>query len=120
MSNPYFRNLPEFDYVNRTKSGGNNDDYTRVKNLFKKGVLREDVFQDLSFFTKYIVQGDDRPDNVANDVYGDPTLDWVVLMANNITNVQSGLPCGNCQYQDNRPKPSVGWLRRQQFDPQDE
>jgi hypothetical protein len=98
MSNPYFRNLPEFDYVNRTKSGRINDDYTRVKNLFKKGVLREDVFQDLSFFTKYIVQGDDRPDNVANDVYGDPTLDWVVLMANNITNVQSEWPLSNADF----------------------
>ena len=98
MANPYFRNLPEFDYVNRTKSGGINDDYTRVKNLFKKGVLREDVFQDLSFFTKYIVQGDDRPDNVANDVYGDPTLDWVVLMANNITNVQSEWPLSNADF----------------------
>ena len=98
MSNPYFRNLPEFDYVNRTKSGGINDDYTRVKNLFKKGVLREDVFQDLSFFTKYIVQGDDRPDNVANDVYGDSTLDWVVLMANNITNVQSEWPLSNADF----------------------
>ena len=98
MSNPYFRNLPEFDYVNRTKSGGINDDYTRVKNLFKKGVLREDVFQDLSFFTKYIVQGDDRPDNVANDVYGDPTLDWVVLMANNITNVQNEWPLSNADF----------------------
>ena len=92
MANPYFRNLPEFDYVNRTKSGGNNDDYTRVKNLFKKGVLREDVFQDLSFFTKYIVQGDDRPDNVASKVYGDSNLDWVVLTTNNVINVRDEWP----------------------------
>ena len=71
MANPYFRNLPEFDYVDRTRSGGSIGDYTRVKNLFKKGVLRQDIFQDLSFFTKYIVEGDDRPDNVAEIVYGD-------------------------------------------------
>ena len=37
MSNPYFRNLSEFDYVNRTEGGKNSGDYTRVKNLFKKG-----------------------------------------------------------------------------------
>jgi len=92
MANPYFRNLSEFDYVNRTESGRSNGDYTRVKNLFKKGTLREDIFQDLSFFTKYIITGDDRPDNVADQIYNDPTLDWVVLMANNITNVQSEWP----------------------------
>ena len=98
MSNPYFRNLSEFDYVNRTEGGKNSGDYTRVKNLFKKGVLRQDIFQDLSFFTKYIVEGDDRPDNVADRVYGDPTLDWVVLMANNITNIQSEWPVSQADF----------------------
>ena len=98
MSNPNFRNLPEFDYVNRTRDNKNLDDYTRVKNLFKKGNLREDIFQNLTFFTKYIINGDDRPDNVANNVYDDPTLDWVVLMANNITNIQSEWPLSNADF----------------------
>ena len=98
MANPYFRNLPEFDYVDRTRNNGSIGDYTKVKNLFKKGVLRQDIFQDLSFFTKYIVEGDDRPDNVADRVYGDPTLDWVVLMANNITNIQSEWPLSQADF----------------------
>jgi len=98
MANPYFRNLPEFDYVDRTRNDASLGDYTRVKNLFKKGVLRQDIFQDLSFFTKYIVEGDDRPDNVADRVYGDPTLDWVVLMANNITNIQSEWPLSQADF----------------------
>ncbi len=98
MANPYFRNLPEFDYVDRTRNDASIGDYTRVKNLFKKGVLRQDIFQDLSFFTKYIVEGDDRPDNVADRVYGDPTLDWVVLMANNITNIQSEWPLSQADF----------------------
>ena len=98
MANPYFRNLPEFDYVDRTRNDGSLGDYTRVKNLFKKGVLRQDIFQNLSFFTKYIVEGDDRPDNVADRVYGDSTLDWVVLMANNITNIQSEWPLSQADF----------------------
>ena len=80
MANPYFRNLPEFEYVNRTQRGRSEGDYSIVKNFFKRGKLREDIFQDLTFFTKYIVEGDDRPDNVADKVYNDPTLDWVILM----------------------------------------
>jgi len=94
MANPYFRNLPDFEYVNRTSNG--NDiaisDYSTVKNLFKKGKLREDIFQELTFFEKYQISGDDRPDNVANEVYDDPTLDWVVLTSNNILNIQTEWP----------------------------
>ena len=83
MANPYFSNLPEFLYVNRTKEGRSEGDYSTVVNLFKRAKLREDIFQDVSFFSKYIVEGDDRPDNVAFKVYNDPDLDWVVLMSNN-------------------------------------
>jgi len=94
MATPYFRNLPDFEYVNRTSNG--NDvaisDYSTVKNLFKKGKLREDIFQELTFFEKYQISGDDRPDNVANEVYNDPTLDWVVLTSNNILNIQTEWP----------------------------
>ena len=98
MPNPYFRNLPEFEYVNRTKDGRNEGDYSVVKNFFKRGKLREDIFQDLTFFTKFIVEGDDRPDIVATKVYDDPTLDWVVLMANNIVNVQSEWPMSQTDF----------------------
>ena len=98
MANPYFNNLPEFEYVNRTQGGRSEGDYSVVKNFFKRGKLREDIFQDLTFFTKYIVQGDDRPDTVASKVYNDPTLDWVVLMANNIINVQSEWPMSQADF----------------------
>jgi hypothetical protein len=98
MANPYFNNLPEFEYVNRTKKGRSEGDYTTVKNFFKRGKLREDIFQDLTFFTKFIIEGDDRPDNVATKVYDDPTLDWVVLMANNIVNVQSEWPMSQADF----------------------
>ena len=98
MANPYFRNLPEFEYVNRTKNGRNEGDYSVVKNFFKRGKLREDIFQDLTFFTKFTVEGDDRPDIVATKVYDDPTLDWVVLLANNITNIQSEWPMSQADF----------------------
>ena len=93
MPNPYFSNLTDFLYVNRTKDGRSEGDYSVVKNFFKRARLRDDIFQDLTFFTKYTVEGDDRPDNVANTVYDDPTLDWVVLLSNNIVNVQSECHC---------------------------
>ena len=98
MANPYFSNLTEFLYVNRTKEGRSEGDYSIVKNFFKRVRLRDDIFQDLTFFTKFTVAGDDRPDNVANTVYDDPSLDWVILLSNNIINVQSEWPLGQAAF----------------------
>ena len=88
----YFRNIPNFEYVNRLPESHNSSEYIEVKNLFKRGKIRDDIFNDVTYFTKYSVKGDDRPDNVAFDVYQDSTLDWVILLSNNIINVQNEWP----------------------------
>ena len=96
MSN-YFRLIPEFEYVSRlpdTRIG----DYITVKNLFKKGEIRKDIFQNLAFFTKYQIIGNDRPDNVAFEVYEDSSLDWLVLTCNNVINVQTEWPLPQQQF----------------------
>ena len=49
MPNPYFSNLGDFLYVNRTREGRSEGDYSLVKNLFKRAKLREDIYLDLSF-----------------------------------------------------------------------
>ena len=90
MSN-YFSQLPDFQYVSRLPDSRISD-YIPVKNLFMRGKLREDIFQEASVFTKYKIKGDDRPDNVAFEVYGDANLDWLVLTCNNILNVYNEWP----------------------------
>jgi hypothetical protein len=87
----YFSELPDFEYVSRLPDARISD-YIKVKNLFKRGFLREDIFQNLSFFSKYQIVGDDRPDNVAFKIYQDSSLDWLVLIANNILNVADEWP----------------------------
>ena len=87
----YFDLVPNFDYVSRLPDAKISD-YITVKNLFKKGKLADDIFQDLAFFTKYSIKGDDRPDNVANKLYENPNLDWVILLANNITHIPTEWP----------------------------
>ena len=91
MPVPYFRQVPDFEYVSRLPNAKISD-YIRVKNLFKRGKLADDLFADLNFFTKYQIEGDDRPDNVAYKIYDDSTLDWVILLSNNYTNIQSEWP----------------------------
>ena len=90
MSN-YFSQLPDLEYVSRLPDAKISD-YNPVKNFFMRGKLREDIFQDVSVFTKYEIRGDDRPDNVAFEVYGDANLDWLVLTCNNIINVYDEWP----------------------------
>ena len=87
----YFDLIPDFDYVSRLPDAKISD-YIRVKNFFRRATLREDIFQSLTFFTKYSIEGDDRPDNVANKVYDNSDLDWVILLANNITHIPTEWP----------------------------
>ena len=91
MSKKYFSQVPDFQYVSRLPNASISE-YITVKNLFKRGKLKEDVAADATLFTKYKVQGDDRPDNVASKVYGDVNLDWLVMLCNNIINLQSEWP----------------------------
>ena len=87
----YFDLIPDFDYVSRLPDAKISD-YIRVKNFFRRATLREDIFQNLTFFTKYSVEGNDRPDNVAHKVYENSDLDWVILLANNITHIPTEWP----------------------------
>lgn len=96
MSN-YFRKIPDFDYVSRLPDAKISD-YIRVKNLFRKAKLRDDILENLAFFTRYTIEGDDRPDNVAFKVYNDATLDWIILTSNNIVNIQSEWPLSQSNF----------------------
>ena len=92
MTQSYFRQVPDLEYVNRTKGNTDISNYITVKNLFKRGRLRPDIFGNLNFFNKYKIIGNERPDNIAFKEYGDSNLDWVILIANNILNLQDEWP----------------------------
>ena len=96
MSN-YFSYLSDFAYVSRYP-GAKISDYAPVKNFFKKGYLRDDIFKDITVFTKYKVEGDERPDNVAKKLYDDANLDWIILLSNNIINIQTEWPLTQQNY----------------------
>ena len=88
----YFRELPEFNYVSRLSNPVSSSDYIEVKNLFRRGKVRKDFYQNFTIFTRYTIIGDERPDNVAEKIYEDSELDWVILHVNNIINVREGWP----------------------------
>lgn len=90
----YFRTVPNLDYINPLNDSTISD-YVQIKNLFRRGRLREDIFGDLVYFTKYNIIGNERPDQVAEKYYSDPSFDWVVLLSNNILDVRSEWPLDN-------------------------
>lgn len=89
----YFRQLPDFNYVNLDSNLSS--EYTRVKNLFKRGELRSDIFVNLAFFSKYSIIGEESPDEVSLKLYETEEYDWVILLANNIINVRDEWPLSN-------------------------
>ena len=91
----YFEELPDISYVSLLPKTGNNDERITVKNIFKRAKLRTDIDQAITGFTYYQIPENTRPDVVAQNIYGDPELDWVILITNNIMNVRDEWPLSN-------------------------
>ena len=98
--NSYFQPLPELEYPSLSNDRTSFYDYSRVKNIFKRAILREDLIDSFITFDKYSIQGDERPDSVAEKFYDDPTLDWLILVANNIINYRDEWPMSQSDFEN--------------------
>ena len=96
----YFRRVPNFTTSSRLNNNNSNFDTTEVKNLFRRFKLREDIASNFSAFEQYNIKGDERPDQVADLFYDDPTLDWIILTTNNTINQNHSWPMTNSQFYD--------------------
>jgi len=104
----YFDLFPNIELPSFSSKRNSSYDTIVVKNLFKRAKVREDFFQNVTAFNKFRVTGDDRPDNVAFEIYGDEELDWVVLLSNNIINIRDEWPMSQYDFQrylDNKYDP---------------
>ena len=88
----YFRKLPNLNYPSLLKTRESNTDFIQTKNLFRRVKVREDLFANFMQFDKYKIIGDERPDNVAQKVYDNDDLDWIVLISNNIVDLNNEWP----------------------------
>jgi len=91
----YFRELPDVQYQSFLSDAISSQDYLRVKNLFRRNKLRDDLQNVFTLFDKYEIVEGARPDTVAEEFYGSAELDWVVLMTANITRVRDQWPLSN-------------------------
>ena len=91
----YFNELPNLDYLSQLPDVNSNETYITVKNLFKRAKLRTDIVNVITAFDYYQIEDNQRPDVIAQKLYGDAELDWVILITNNITNIREEWPLSN-------------------------
>ena len=91
----YFRELPNLLYQSFLSDKRSSLDYTEVKNLFRRVKLRDDLQNVFTLFDKYEIPDEFRPENVAEEFYGNDELDWVILITANITNIRDQWPLNN-------------------------
>ena len=91
----YFRELPNLLYPSFLPEKTSSLDFIQVKNIFRRVKLRDDLQNSFTSFDRYEIPEGARPDTVAEDLYGSPQFDWVVLTTAGILNVRNEWPLSN-------------------------
>ena len=92
----YFSYIPNIAYEERPlKYPFSVADTVIAKNFFKRFKLNDEIFNYVVYFNKYSIVDGERPDMIAQKLYGDPFFDWVILLTNNMVNVQYDWPKTN-------------------------
>jgi hypothetical protein len=91
----YFRQLPNLLYPSFLSEKTSSLDYVEVKNVFRRVKVRDDLYNNFVIFEKYEIPEGARPDTVAEEIFGSPNLDWVVLTVAGIINVRNEWPLSN-------------------------
>jgi hypothetical protein len=96
----YFREVSDLFYQSQQPDRNSSYDYAKVKNLFRRAKIRDDFFNNVTVFKKYKILGEERPEQIAEKVYGSPSYDWIVLISNNIINVRTEWPMSDYEFQN--------------------
>ena len=93
----YFRNLPNIIYQSPLPEKVSSSDYIAVKNIFRRIKLANNISDVTTIFNKYIIEDHQRPEIVAEELYGDPSLDFVVILTAGINNIIEDWPLADYQ-----------------------
>ena len=96
----YFRQLPNILYPSPLLHKKSTGDFIEIVNIFRRTKLFDYVSDSVTFFNKVIIEDGERPDTIANVLYGDSSLDFVVILVAGITNITHEWPLQNFQMYD--------------------
>ena len=63
-----------------------------VTDLFFRYRIRDEIKNNLVTYNKFSVRDHDTPENLAQKIYGDPHLYWIILKMNDIVNINEDWP----------------------------
>lgn len=96
----YFNFLPSIKYdVKPISYPFSESDYVVAKNFFRRYKIGDTAFTQAVYFNKYALEDGQRLDQIAEAVYDDPNLDWVIILTNNMINTTFDLPMSEAELQ---------------------
>ena len=96
----YFRELPDIAYQSPLLHKNSSRDYVIIKNLFRRTKLFDFLEDNVSLLEKFVIGDGDRPDTIAEELYDDAELDYVVVLVAGITNIYDEWPLQDYQVYD--------------------
>ena len=89
----YFENFPVIPYDSL-------GDYTTkdVTNILRRVALRTNVRTNVLLYDTYDVREGETPESIADKLYDDSELHWVIMIVNNITDRYHGWPMNGAQF----------------------
>ena len=89
----YFKNFPTIIY-----DAVGNGEFKDVKNLLRRVAIRAKVKTNTLLYDTYDVREGESPESIADKMYDDPELHWIVLLVNDITDRYHQWPMNFSQF----------------------
>tara|TARA_B000000532_G_scaffold48691_1_gene36932 strand:+ start:373 stop:1095 length:723 start_codon:yes stop_codon:yes gene_type:complete len=96
----YFNNLPNILYQSPLPDRSSTGDLIEIKNIFRRSKLYDYLKDNVTLFNKYLIEDGDRPDTIAEDIYGSARYDFVVILTGGIVNIHDEWPLQDYQMYD--------------------
>jgi len=91
----YFRELPDILYQSNLLHKVSSQEYVLIKNIFRRVKIQDWIQENTNFFNRYTIRDGERPDTLAERLYGSPDRDWIVILTAGITNIKNDWPLSN-------------------------
>lgn len=80
--------------------GKQKTNYQAVTNIFFRLHIIREVLSNITTYYEHVISDDDRPEILAEKIYGDPESHWIILMANDIIDPQYDWPLNSTSFEN--------------------
>ena len=96
----FFRELPQIAYQSPLSHKISAREFIVIKNIFRSAKLMDYVRGGALAQQKLVINDGDRPDTLADFLYGDSSLDYIIVLVAGITNINHEWPLQDYQVYD--------------------